>query len=70
MLCWFCSLNTVIFCATDAWFILCTNEMYTYVLKKPYFIFPITKGSVNGLPPISHTTISHMVKSNTIRKAA
>ena len=25
---WFCSLNTVILCATDAWFILCTNKIY------------------------------------------
>ena len=47
--CWFGSLNTVILCATDAWFILCTNEIYTYVLKKSYFIFPITKGVVNAL---------------------
>ena len=46
MFCWFCSL---ILCATDAWFILCTNKIYTYVLKKSYFIFPITKGSVNAL---------------------
>ena len=30
----------MIFCATDAWYILCTNKIYTYVLKKPYFIFP------------------------------
>ena len=60
MFCWFCSLNTVIiilfFFATDAWYIWCTNKIYTYVLKKSYFIFPITKGSVESLqgliPPI------------------
>ena len=46
---WFCSLNTVILCATDAWFILCTNKIYTYVLKKSYLIYPITKASVNAL---------------------
>ena len=34
---------------TDAWLILCTNKIYTYVLKKSYFILPITKGSVNAL---------------------
>ena len=26
--------------------IVCTNKIYTYVLEKSYFIFPITKGSV------------------------
>ena len=41
--------NTVILCATDAWFILCTNKIYTYVLKKSNVIFFITKGSVNAL---------------------
>ena len=30
--CWFCSLNTVILCATDAWFILCTNK-----IQRPMF---------------------------------
>ena len=49
MFCWFCSLNTVILCATDAWLIVCTNKIYTYGLKKSYFICPITKGSVNAL---------------------
>ena len=50
---WFCSSNTVIMCATNAWFILCTNKIYTYVLKKSYFILHITKGSVNVLTLIS-----------------
>ena len=49
MVCWFCSLDTVILCATDPWFILCTNKIYTYVLNKSYYIFPITKGSANAL---------------------
>ena len=40
----FCSLNTVILCATDAWFILCTNKIYTYVLKKSYLIFSNYEG--------------------------
>ena len=28
-----------ILCATDEWFILCTNKIYTYDLEKSYFIF-------------------------------
>ena len=57
----------MILCATDAWFILCTNKIYTYVLKKSYFIFPIIEGfgectdegSLQGsVPPIrSRTTV-------------
>ena len=64
MFCWFCSLNTEILCATDAWFILCTNKIYTYVLKKSYFIFPITKGSVNALMKLAGFSISNKVKNH------
>ena len=28
MFCWVFSLNTVILCASDTWFILCTNKIY------------------------------------------
>ena len=34
----------MIFCATDAWFILCTNKIYTYVLKKSYLFFSNNEG--------------------------
>ena len=64
MFCWFCSLKTVILCATDAWFILCTNKIYTYVLKKPYFIFPITKGSVNALMKFAGFSTSNKVTNH------
>ena len=47
--------------ATDAWFILCTNKIYTYVLKKSYFSFPITKGSVNALMKIAGFSTSNKV---------
>ena len=52
--------------ATDAWFILCTNKIYrpTYVLKKSYFIFPITKGSVNALMKIAEFSTSNKVKNH------
>ena len=64
MFCWFCSLNTVILCVTDAWLILCTNKIYTYVLKKSYFIFPITKGSVNALMKLAGLRTSNRVKNH------
>ena len=64
MFCWFWSLNTVILLATDAWFILCTNKIYTYVLKKSYFIFPITKGSVNALMKLAGFSTSNKVKNH------
>lgn len=57
---------TVILCATDAWFILCTNKTYTYVLnlKKSYFIFPITKGSVNARMKLAGFSTSNKVKNH------
>ena len=64
MFCWFCSLNTVILCA---WFILCTNKIYTYVLKKSYFIFPITKGLVNALMKLAGFSTSSKVKNHCYR---
>ena len=64
MFCWFRSLNTVILCATDAWFILCTNKIYTYVLKEPYLMFPITKGSVNALMKLAGFSTSNKVKNH------
>ena len=64
MFCWFCSLNTVILCATDACLILCTNKIYTYVLKKSYFMFPITKGSVNALMKLAGFNTSTKVKNH------
>ena len=57
----------VILCATDAWFILCTNKIYAYVLKKSYFIFPITKGSVNALMKLAGFSTSSKVKNHCIR---
>ena len=64
MFCWFYSLNTVILCATDSSFTLCTNKIYTYVLKKSYFIFTITKGSVNALMKLAWFSISNKVKNH------
>ena len=64
MFCWFCSLNTVILCATEAWFILCTNKIHTYVSKKSYFIFPITKGSVNALMKLAGFSTSNKLKNH------
>ena len=58
------SLNTVILCATDAWFNLCTNKIYTYVLKKSYFIFPNTKGSVNALMKLAGFSTSNKVNNH------
>ena len=52
----------MILCATDAWFILCTNKIYTYVLKKSYFIFPITKGSVNALMQLAGFSTYNKIK--------
>ena len=63
MFCWVFSLNTVILCSTDAWSILCTNKIYTYVLKK-YFICPITKGSVNALMKLAGFSTSNKVKNH------
>ena len=70
MFCWFCSLNTVILCATDAWFILCTIKIYrpTNVLKKSYFIFPITKGSVNALMKLAGFSTSNTVKNHCLKR--
>ena len=57
----------MILCATDAWFILCTNKIYIYVLKKSYFIFPITKGSVNALMKLAGFSTSNKVKKHCIK---
>ena len=54
----------MILCATDAWFILCTNKIYTYVLKKSYFNFPITKGSVNALMKLAGFSTSNKVENH------
>ena len=53
----------MILCATDA---CCTNKIYTYVLKKSYFIFPITimKGSVNALMKLAGFSTSNKVKNH------
>ena len=58
----------MILCATDAWFILCTNKIYTYVLKKSYFIFPITKGSVNAVMKLAGFSTSNKVKNHCPRE--
>ena len=65
--CWFCSLNTVILCATDAWFILRANKIYTYVLKKSYYIFPITKGSLNTLMKLAGFSTSNKARNHCYR---
>ena len=57
----------MIFCATDAWFILCTNKIYAYVFKKSDFIFPITKGSVNALMKLAAFNTSNKVKNHWFR---
>ena len=62
-----CFVGFVLLCATDAWFILCTNKIYTYVLKKSYFIFPITKGSVNALMKLAGFSTSNKVKNHWFR---
>ena len=49
--------------ATDAWFILCTNKRYTYVLKKSCNIFPIMKDSVNALMKLAGFSTSNKVKN-------
>ena len=60
----FCSLNRVILCATDAWIILCNYKIYTYILKKSYFICPIMKGSVNALMKLAGFSTSNTVKNH------
>src|SRR4029434_3452161 len=42
-------------------------KIYTYVLKKSYFIFPITKGSVNALMKLAGFSISNKVKNHCTR---
>ena len=51
-------------CATDVWFMLCTNKIYTYILKKSCFIFPITKGSVYALMKFERFSTSNKVKNH------
>ena len=50
-------------CAADAWFVLCTNKIYTYVLKK-YCIFSITKSSVNALMKLAGFSTSNKFKNH------
>ena len=59
----------MILCATDAWFILCTNKIYrpTYVLKKSYFMFPIAKGSENAPMKLAGFCTSNKVKNHWYR---
>ena len=59
----------MIFCATDVWFILWTNKIYTYVLKKSYFIIPIMKGSVNALMKLERFSTSNKVKNHWDRES-
>ena len=54
----------MILCATDAWFILCTNKIYTYVLKNSYFTFPNTTGSVTALMKLAGFSTSNKVKNH------
>ena len=49
----------MILCATDAWFILRTNKIHTYVLKKSYLIFTVTKCSVNALMKLAAFSTSN-----------
>jgi len=65
----FCSLNTVVLWRTDAWFNLCTNTIYTYVLNKSYFIFPITKGSDYLLMKLAGFSTSNKVKNHCSRQS-
>ena len=41
-----------------------TIKIYTYVLKKSDFIFPITKGSVNALMKLAGFSTSNKVKNH------
>ena len=63
------SLNTVILCATNAWFILCTTKIYTYVLKKSYFIVSLTKGSVIALMKLAGFSTSNKVENHYLKKS-
>ena len=56
MFCRFCSLNTVSLCATA---FLCALIKYIPVFFKSYFIFPITKGSVNALMKLAGFSTSN-----------
>ena len=51
--------------ASDAWFILCTNEIY---IGLPCFIFPITKGSVNAPMKLAGFSTSNKVKNHWYRR--
>ena len=42
----------------------CIKEQRKYVLKKSYFIFPITKGSVNALMKLAGFRTSNKVKNH------
>ena len=53
--------------ATDAWFILCTNKIYTYVLKKSYFIFSLSKISVNALNKLAGFSTSNKVTKHSLK---
>ena len=43
------------------------NKLYIYVLKKSYFIFPITKGSVNALMKLAGFSTSNKVNNHCTR---
>ena len=45
----------------------CIKEQRKYVLKKSYFIFPITKGSVNVLMKLAGFSTSNKVKNHCSR---
>ena len=45
----------------------CIKEQRKYVLKKSYFIFPITKGSVNALMKLAGFSNSNKVKNHCTR---
>jgi len=49
---------------TDAWFILCTQKIFTYVWKKLYLVFPIPKGSANALMKLAGFSTSNKVKNH------
>ena len=68
MFCWFCCLNTVICVQLMHGSFCALIKIYTYVLKKSYFIFPITKGSVNALMKLAGFSTSNKVKNHCVRR--
>ena len=68
----------MILCANDAWYNLCTNAMYSYMLyiqymyfeferQKTHFIFPAKKVSMNACMELVRLSTSNKVKNHWVR---